>query len=143
MNRNKSRYARLLLIAAWTPGSWACSDRAADGIDPSVSQRPLPAADAPVDTALARAGGEVFQRRCVACHKLGPGVAVGPDLTGVFERREPAWIHAMITRPDSMLRTDSVARALLYSYQVPMIDLELGEPEVRAVMEFLRAQPPP
>jgi mono/diheme cytochrome c family protein len=133
----------MLLIGGALAGWSACADGEGYGIDGSVVERPLPAPGAPVDTALARAGGRVFQDRCVACHKLGPGVAVGPDLLGVFERREPAWIHAMVSNPDSMLRADSVARALLYSYQVPMIDTELGEAEVRAVMEFLRVQRSP
>jgi mono/diheme cytochrome c family protein len=118
----------------------ACGDRPGGyGIDPSVADRPFPAADAPLDSALARAGADVFQDRCVACHKLGPGVAVGPDLRGVVERRDPVWIRGMVLNPDSMLRTDSVARALLYRYQVPMIDTGIGEPEFRALLEFLRA----
>jgi mono/diheme cytochrome c family protein len=84
-------------------------------------------------------GAVVFQDRCVACHKLGPGVAVGPDLLGVAQRRDPVWIRGMVLNPDSMLRTDSVARALLYRYQVPMIDTGIGEPEFRALLEFLRS----
>jgi mono/diheme cytochrome c family protein len=116
-----------------------CSDRGGYAIDPAVAERPLPTRDAPVDAALARAGEELFQKRCVACHKLGPGVAVGPDLSAVFARRDPAWIQAIVLNPDSMLRVDSVARALLYQYQVPMIDTGLSEPEARAVLEFLRA----
>jgi mono/diheme cytochrome c family protein len=109
------------------------------GIDPAVARRPLPGADAPVDETLARAGAAVFQDRCVACHKLGPGVAVGPDLSGVTERRTPEWIRGMVLSPDSMLRTDSTARALLAEYQVPMMDPRIGEPEFRALLEFLRS----
>jgi mono/diheme cytochrome c family protein len=92
-----------------------------------------------VDDALARAGADVFQDRCVACHKLGPGVAVGPDLTGVTKRREPEWLRGMVLSPDSMLRADSIARTLLAEYKVPMIDTGLGEPEFRALLEFLRS----
>jgi mono/diheme cytochrome c family protein len=139
-NRDCWRGARRLLIGASLTAVLACGDERGYGIDAAVADRPLPERGTPVDTALARAGGLVFHDRCVACHKLGPGLAVGPDLLGVFERREAGWIRAMVSNPDSMLRTDSIARALLYSYQVPMIDTELGEPEVRAVMEFLRAQ---
>jgi len=140
--RNWILGAPLLAWALCAPLA-GCRDQSGYAIDPAVVEKPLPTRDAPVDVALAGAGGEIFQKRCVACHKLGPGVAVGPDLSAVYARREPAWIQAMMLNPDSMLRVDSVARALLYQYQVPMLDTELSEPQARAVLEFLRAQPTP
>lgn len=131
------RLVSLLLVAVLAAG---CERRGFD-IDPSVVERPLPGPETPVDTALARAGAGVYQARCVACHKLGEGVAVGPDLRGVAEKRDPVWLRGMILNPDSMLRTDSLARALLARYRVPMMDPGIGEPEFRAVLEFLRTQP--
>ncbi len=107
-------------------------------LDPALADAPLPAADAPVDDALADAGAWYFQRNCVACHSLGGGDGVGPDLAGVTERRSVPWIAAMIRRPDSMLVADSVARALLDRYQVPMLDRQLDRPRLLAIVEFLR-----
>lgn len=134
------RRARLsLLVSMLLTGGCGEGGGSRYEIDPGVAHRPLPGAGAPVDDALARAGADVFQDRCVACHKLGPGVAVGPDLTGVTERREPEWLRGMVLNPDSMLRADSTARALLAEYKVPMIDTGLGEPEFRALLEFLRS----
>jgi hypothetical protein len=43
----------------------------------------------------------------------------------------------MVARPDSMLRVDGVAQALLLEYQVPMLNRELDEARVRAILEFL------
>jgi mono/diheme cytochrome c family protein len=96
-----------------------------------------------VDAELARAGAEVFRLKCAACHKLGPGVAVGPDLSGVTDRRAPEWLRGMILHPDSMLRADPDARALLAVYSVPMLDTRIGEAAFRAVLEYLRSQPTP
>jgi len=124
----------------------ACGEARTIDIDPSVVQRPLPRADTPIDTALARAGAEVYRNRCVACHRLEDGVAAGPNLRGVTERRDPEWIRGMVLSPDSMFRTDSIAQALLRQYAVPMIDTRIGEPAFRAVLEYLRTQttaPPP
>lgn len=107
-------------------------------LDPALANAPLPALESPVDDALADAGAWYFQRNCVACHSVGGGDAVGPDLAGVTERRSLPWIEAMVRRPDSMVVADSVARDLLGRYQVPMIDRGLDGARIRAILEFLR-----
>lgn len=107
------------------------------GVDPAWADVPLPSAERPVDPVMADVGAELFRRNCVACHSLGGGNLVGPDLKGVTERRPQAWIRGMVARPDSMLRVDGVAQALLMEYQVPMLNRELDQARVRAIMEFL------
>jgi mono/diheme cytochrome c family protein len=135
-------------LRSWAPPALALAtllavacDRGGYEIDPAVAERPLPERGAPLDTALIRVGARIYQDRCVACHKLEAGVAAGPNLRGVAERREPEWIRGMVLNPDSMLRVDSLARTLLVEYGVPMIDPGIGEPEFRAVLEFLRSEP--
>lgn len=94
-----------------------------------------------VDAELAARGGELFQvKGCVACHTLGAGRLVGPDLQGVTERRRPGWIAAQILSPDSMIRNDPDAKALFAEYMTPMSDQGLTADEARAVLEFLRQQ---
>jgi mono/diheme cytochrome c family protein len=107
-------------------------------LDPALADAPLPVPGAPVDDRLADAGAWYFQRNCVACHSMGGGDGVGPDLAGVTDRRTLPWIEAMVRRPDSMLVADSVARALLERYQVPMLDRQLDGARIRAILEFLR-----
>jgi mono/diheme cytochrome c family protein len=125
-----------VLLAVGVSSFGACERGPA--LDPALADAPLPAPDAPVDAELAAAGAWYFQRNCVACHSVGGGDGVGPDLGGITERRTPVWIEAMIRRPDSMLVNDSTARALLQRYQVPMLDRQLDGPRIRAIMEFLR-----
>src|SRR5687768_2260572 len=56
---------------------------------------------APEDVAK---GEEVFTAKgCPACHKVGAGKLVGPDLKGVTQRRDEKWIAKMILRPDVMV----------------------------------------
>ena len=113
-------------------------------VDPTWSTTVLPAPDAPVDQRMADAGAELFRRNCAACHAVGGGDVVGPDLHGVTERRSMPWLRGMIARPDSMIRVDSIAQRLLREYTIPMLNRELDDARVRAVIEFLRrADHPP
>jgi mono/diheme cytochrome c family protein len=97
-----------------------------------------------VSDSIANVGAELFRRNCVACHSVGGGDVVGPDLAGVTQRRPITWIRGMVARPDSMLRVDGVAQSLLKEYQIPMLNRELDAARVRAILEFLwRADHPP
>lgn len=85
-------------------------------------------------------GADLFSTRgCVACHSIGAGLRVGPDLAGLAERREPDWIVAMITRPDSMLRHDPIARDLASEYRTAMPKLGIGPEEAGALLAYIRA----
>jgi mono/diheme cytochrome c family protein len=66
-------------------------------------------------------GQDAFAAKgCTACHKIGGGRLVGPDLKGVTARRQEVWIKKMILRPDVMVKEDDVARKLLAEYMTPM-----------------------
>lgn len=44
-----------------------------------------------------------FQRSCTACHTIGGGRRVGPDLKGVTGRKDRAWLVHFITDPAGVL----------------------------------------
>ncbi len=107
-------------------------------VDPLWAESALPAPAQPIDDGMADVGAELYRRNCAACHAIGEGAVVGPDLSGVTRRRSMVWLEGMIARPDSMLRVDSIAQRLLREYTVPMLNRELDGARVRAVIEFLR-----
>jgi protein SCO1/2 len=84
-------------------------------------------------------GRLLFQNRCAACHTLGKGDAVGPDLAGVTARRDRDWLARYLKAPDQMLADrDPIAMALNDRYKnVPMPNLRLNEDEISAVLSFL------
>ena len=93
-----------------------------------------------VDTAKARAGAGVWEAKaCGACHGIGAKqVVVGPDLAGVLERRERAWLERWLKEPDVMQRADSIAKALLAEYNnIPMPNLGLTDAEIEALLHYI------
>ena len=89
-------------------------------------------------------GDIVFQNRCGACHTVGKGDAVGPDLAGVTTRRERSWLVRYLRAPDQMLaENDPIATALLARYRdVPMPNLRLSDGEIAVLLTFLKGQAP-
>ncbi|MCC7463345.1 MAG: c-type cytochrome [Gammaproteobacteria bacterium] len=96
-------------------------------------------ADEPAGAGAALPGQALFEQKCTACHTVGGGVRIGPDLQGVTERRPPEWIYRQITAPETLLaEKDPVATALLKQYnQIPMPNLAITEGEARQLIEYL------
>jgi protein SCO1/2 len=65
----------------------------------------------------ARPGEALFARMCAACHTVGKGDRVGPDLDGITERRDRDWLMKFIANPQRMRRQqDPLALALAAQY---------------------------
>lgn len=92
--------------------------------------------------ALAQGGGDgetIFTQKCTACHTVGGGNLVGPDLKDVTQRRDAAWLSQWILEPDKMLAAgDPIATPLLAEFNnIPMPNLALTEAEVSAIIAYL------
>jgi len=62
----------------------------------------------------------------------------GPDLKGVTQRRSPEWLKAWLKSPDTMVMSDSMAKALYKEYhQVKMPNLKLSDEEVAALIAYM------
>jgi protein SCO1/2 len=87
-------------------------------------------------------GQFLFQSRCQACHTIGGGDRLGPDLKGVTERREHGWLARYVAQPEKMLAEgDPIATSLFRKYnQVRMPNVELGTDDVAAVLSFIAAR---
>ena len=81
----------------------------------------------------------MFQNRCSACHTIGQGDRIGPDLRGVTIRREREWLARFIHNPESMrTRKDPIALELSAKYSgVLMPNLELATYEVLDLIKYL------
>lgn len=85
-------------------------------------------------------GEKLFKENCAACHTIGKGKLIGPDLKGVAERRDKDWLKRYIIDPNRMFQEkDPVAVALLEEYRVPMPPPALSAQQIDTVIEYLSA----
>ncbi len=89
----------------------------------------------------AESGQEIFESNCAACHTIGKGRLVGPDLAGVTSRREESWLKRQINEPERLIEEeDPIAMQLLQEADdVEMAPLELSDAEVVAVIAYLKS----
>jgi cytochrome oxidase Cu insertion factor (SCO1/SenC/PrrC family)/cytochrome c2 len=77
-------------------------------------------------------GQSLFKKICAPCHTVGVGDRVGPDLHGITDRRERAWLSSYIRNPHKMrAQKDPVALALAAKYKAARMPI-LGVTEIDA-----------
>jgi len=86
-----------------------------------------------------RGGEYLFASRCSACHSIGQGDKMGPDLLGVTARRERTWLLRYIQVPDQVLASgDPIAKTLNEKYQkARMPNVGLGGADAAAIVSYL------
>jgi len=87
-------------------------------------------------------GTYLFKTRCAACHTVGKGDGVGPDLVNVVGRRGHDWVARYVAQPETMLAEgDPVAKELFKKYkEVRMPNLELYPDDVRTLIAYIQKQ---
>jgi protein SCO1 len=84
-------------------------------------------------------GQYLFGKECLACHTIGHGDKVGPDLVGVTNTRDPKWLTQIIQRPEQLLsENDPIATALLKKYTVRMPDLGVNDEELKDLITYIQ-----
>ena len=104
----------------------------------------LPASATPTEPEAAL-GKLNFESKCVACHSVGQGRKLGPDIVGVTKRRTEDWLTRWLRSPEKMLESDPDAKAMLKEYNnLPMPNQNLSDAEIRQYIQYFRwadAQP--
>lgn len=87
----------------------------------------------------AGAGEGLFQQRCSACHSIGGGRLVGPDLKGVNDRRSEEWLLKFIKSSQAVISSgDAAAKALFAEYKMVMPDQDLSNDQIKEILVYLR-----
>ena len=115
-------------------------------MDPKFRAQEQPAARNPaMNTGLAmgnQPGQAMYKKVCTPCHTIGVGDKVGPDLRGVAERRDRAWLVSYLRNPPAMLaKKDPTAVALAAKFDpIRMPNLRLSEQDADDLISFLQQE---
>lgn len=86
-------------------------------------------------------GQYLFGRDCIACHTIGHGDQIGPDLLGVTRARDRKWLVRMIQKPNELLNeNDPLATALLKKYNnLRMPNIAVSDAELELLFGYIEA----
>ena len=92
-------------------------------------------------TSKADEGQELFTKLCVACHTIGGGRLVGPDLKDIANKRSPEWLGAFIQSSQTLINSgDPDAESIYKEYnKLLMPDQPLNGGKVTAVLNYIAA----
>jgi nitrite reductase (NO-forming) len=103
-----------------------------------IEHHNFPASTTPTDPEAIQ-GKLAFESKCLACHTLGGGRKLGPDLAGVTRRRSESWLARWLKAPEKMLETDADAKKMLKEYNnLPMPNQNLPEAEIRQYLKYFK-----
>lgn len=91
----------------------------------------------PIDSRLVKKGEEIFNTKCLACHKLDERY-VGPAQRDVLKRRTPEFVMNMMLNPIEMQEKHPVVKKLLAEYMTQMTNQNLSFDDSRAILEYFR-----
>ena len=93
---------------------------------------------ATINSSMAEEGKLLFKNKCSSCHRVNRKF-IGPNPTGILDRRSPEWVMNMIMNPEEMVQKDPIAKELLIKFNgSPMANQNLNKEETRAVLEYFR-----
>jgi cytochrome c2 len=90
----------------------------------------------------AKKGQEVFSKVCFACHTIGEGKRVGPDLNNVTTKRNEKWLISFIQSSQTMVKKgDKDAVAIFNEFnKIQMPDNKLTDAEVKNVLAYIKSK---
>lgn len=83
-----------------------------------------------------------FNRLCAACHTIGGGKRLGPDLLGIGQRRSEEWLLKWIASSQSMIRGGDPTAVALYDEfnKMPMPDCALPPDGIKGILAFIASK---
>src|ERR1035437_8655176 len=85
-------------------------------------------------------GKKIFNANCVACHTIGKGHLVGPDLKGVTGKHTEDWLLKWIKSSQSMVKSKDPQALALYNQnnQIVMPDQPLSDEQIKAIIDYIK-----
>ncbi len=91
-------------------------------------------------TVFAGQGETMFKSSCSACHSVGKGRLVGPDLKDVDKRHSEEWLHAWIKSSQTVVKSGDTSAVRLFAEYNNMImpDQNLSDADIKEVLAYIK-----
>ena len=76
---------------------------------------------------------------CKACHTIGGGQLVGPDLKGISEKRDEAWLISFVQNSQQMVQSgdEQAVKVFNENNKIPMPSNSLSDDQVRGILLYI------
>ncbi len=90
-------------------------------------------------------GGTLFRTNCGACHSVGKGKLVGPDLKNVQDRHSEEWILKWVKGSQAMVKAGDKDAVKLFAdnNSIPMPDQALADNDIKSILAFIKTEGAP
>jgi len=87
-------------------------------------------------------GKTIFNKTCIACHTIGRGRLVGPDLKDVSSRRKDKWIISFVKSSQGMIKSGDADAVAIFkeNNNSVMPDQPLSTSEIRDIILYIKQQ---
>jgi mono/diheme cytochrome c family protein len=84
-------------------------------------------------------GEQLFKTTCAACHTIGKGRLVGPDLSGINQKRSKEWLVPFIKSSTTVIKSgDTDAVAIFKEYNsIMMPDNAYSEAQIVSILNYI------
>ena len=91
---------------------------------------------------IAQNGESSFKKICLACHTIGKGKLIGPDLKDISQKRDATWLTKFIKSSQDMISSkDPDAVTIFEEYnKIPMPDANLSDGEIKQLIAYIDEQ---
>lgn len=90
----------------------------------------------------AQSGDVLFKQNCAACHSIGKGRLVGPDLMGITSLKSEEWLLKWTKSSQTLIKSgDAEAKAIFDEYGgLLMPDQNLPDADIKAIFAFIASK---
>ncbi len=89
-------------------------------------------------------GEQLFKQRCTACHTVGGGKLIGPDLANLQVRRTEEWIIKFVHSSQSVIKSGDTTAVTVFNQhnKVVMPDQDLNDNQIKSIVAYIAANSP-
>src|SRR5574340_788671 len=82
-------------------------------------------------------GEQLFKSICTACHTIGKGRLVGPDLQGINDKMPQDWLIKFIRSSQTMVKSGDPDAVKIFNEfaKVPMPDNQFSDDQIKAILD--------